>query len=74
MCAYITLSVSARVYDHDISELCKGLCHITMGSDREGQTRESLSPHVLRFSPVSTTQARAPPLGVCLPHRCISLP
>jgi|SaaInlV_125m_DNA_1040241.scaffolds.fasta_scaffold285017_1 hypothetical protein len=35
-------TVFARVYDHAISELCKDLCAITMGSDT--------SPHVLRFT------------------------
>ena len=35
-------TVFAHVYHYAISELCKGLCTITMGS--------GTSPHVLRFS------------------------
>jgi hypothetical protein len=44
-------TVFARVYHCAISELCKDLYTIAMESDT--------SPHVLRFTPVSTTGASA---------------
>ena len=54
-------TVFAHVYRYAISELCKGLYH------HNGVSHESLRPQIHRFRP----QARAPPLGVCVPHqRC----
>ena len=54
-------TVFAHVYHYAISELTSAkACTITMGSDT--------SPHVLRFTGFRP-QARAPPLGVCLPHQ-----
>ena len=51
----------ARVYHYAISELYKGMYHYN------GVWHESPGPQIHRFRP----QARAPPLGVSLPHqRC----
>jgi hypothetical protein len=52
-------TVFAHVYHYAISELCKGLYH------HNGVWHEAPRPQILRFRP----QARAPPLGVCLPHQ-----
>ena len=68
LCPYFTLCF-VRVYHYAISELCKGLyhhngvCHVTS---------RVTSPHVLGFTGFDQDhEARAPPLGVCLPHqRC----
>ena len=54
-------TVFERVCHYAISELCKGLYH------HNGVWHESPRPQIHRFRP----QARAPPLGVSLPHqRC----
>ena len=52
-------TVFAHVYHYAISELFKGLYH------HNGVWHESPRPEIHRFRP----QARAPPLGACLPHQ-----
>ena len=55
-------TVFAHVYHYAISELCKGLCTITMGSDT--------SPHVLRFTGSTTGASAAAWSMPSSPQRC----